>query len=897
MSMTSQERAFRLLLRLYPRSFRERFGEELVAGLTRDRKRPRFHGKWGGCVFWGHTVSDALRTAVDLRWGDKRFTRRDVTMGTLVMDLRFALRSMWRNGRVSLLAALTLALGIGAITAILTVAKGVLLDPLPYREADHLALIWSEMPNSDYAHFPISGPELNDLRTRSHHFEEFASIWTTTGALVEDDEPETVRLGLVTWNFPSILGVEPVIGRTFESGDEGTSSNNVLIGEALWRRRFAGESSVLGKSVRIDGGWGFPGGTFTVVGVVPASFRLVMPSDAGVATDFELWVPFGNDLKAGPRGLYYLRTVGRLRQGSTLDEARQEIRAIGEQVGSEFAEYDATGRGFDVVSLKRDAVGRARPVILALLAGTGCLLLITCVNVANLLLSRAAQRREEILLRSALGASGRQIAAQLLAESLILASFGGVGGVLLGAAALRPILALAPGSLPRPDEIAIEPIVLAVGFGVSLLCGLLFGLAPVLASRRQTLYSAIRSASLGRGGFVGRGRGLLVVAELALAFVLSVSAVLCYRTLAELERVDLGFRPEGVLTMELTLPRQRYGSGIELENFTRELERRLQGVSGVVAAGAINQLPLSDLPNWSSPYRLRKVESEGVTHEADGRVVSPGYFRAVGARLVEGRFLEDGDDGASRHVVVVDEMLASRAWPGASPLGREIQIEVRTERGFVPVWAEVVGVIQHMRHHDPRFELREEFFVPFAQGARNQMGLAVLAAGDPSSLLEPVRAELAAIDKDLAVSNVRLLEDYVRDARSVQRFTMLLAAGFAGMALVLGCLGLYGVVSHAVSCRRREIGLRLALGSTAQGIVRWVLGQGVVLVAAGIGLGLVGALAAGRMLRGLLFGVGSSDPATLVFVLVVLVAVTVIASLIPARQATRIDPMAALRED
>lgn len=816
-------------------------------------------------------------------------------MHSLGTDLRFGVRSTWRNGRVTVLAALSLVLGIGASTAILCVTKGVLVDPLPYRDADRLALIWSEMPASDFTRYPISGPELNDLRERSEHFEELASIWTTTGAVVEDNEPETVRLGLVTWNFPSILGAEPIIGRGFGPGDEGTSSDSVLISESLWRRRFGGDRSAVGRSLRIDGGWGFPGGTFKIVGVLPASFHLVMPSDAGVATHLDLWVPFGHDLKAAPRLLYYLRTVGRLREGSTLKQARQEIRTIGEQVESEFSEYRDTGRGFNVVSLKGDAVGRAQPVILALLVGTGLLLLITCANVANLLLSRAAQRREEMLLRSALGASGRQIASQLLIESLVLATFGGLGGILVGSLALRPLLALAPRGLPRPDEIIADPIVLGVAFGASILCGLLFGLAPVLASRRQQLYSALRSGTPG-GGFGGRGRSLLVVAELALAFMLSVGATLCFRTLEQLERVDLGFRTEGVLTMELTLPHQRYGSGIELDNFTRELERRVGEISGVVAVGAINQLPLSDLPNWSSPYRLRS-EAEGEANEADGRVVSPGYFRAVSSELVQGRFLEDRDDGGSRYVVVIDELLASRAWPGTSPIGQEIEIEVRTERGFVPVWAEVVGVIRHMRHHDPRFELREQFFVPFAQGARNQMGLAVRASGEPLDLVAPVREELAAIDKDLAVSNVRPLEDYARDARSVHRFTMVLAAGFAGMALVLGSLGLYGVVGYAVSCRQREIGLRMALGSTASGIARWVLGQGVVLVTAGIALGLIGALATGRMLQALLFGVESSDPATLILVPLLLATVAVVASFLPARRASRVDPVVVLRAE
>jgi putative ABC transport system permease protein len=584
-----------------------------------------------------------------------------------------------------------------------------------------------------------------------------------------------------------------------------------------------------------------------------------------------------------------------MREDTTLEQARQEVRAIGEQIQSEFPEYDATGRGFNAVSLKGDAVARAQPVILALLAGTGFLLLITCANVANLLLARAAARRDEILVRTALGASGQQIGLQLLMESLVLATFGGLGGVVLGRLALRPLLAMAPGSLPRSDAIVADPIVLAVAFGMSLLCGILFGLAPVVASRKQQLYSALRSG----GRIVNvRARNFLVAAELALAFILTVGATLCYQTLEQLQHVDLGFTPDRVLTMDLTLPRQRYGTGIELSNLTRELERRLGEIPGVEAAGAINQLPLSDLPNWSSPYRTRVAEaSDDKSHEADGRVVTPRYFDAVRARLVDGRFFTDGDDEDGNSVVIIDELLAAKAWPGERAVGQELQVDVRKERGFVPVWARVVGVVAHMRHHDPRFEVREQFFVPFAQGARNQMGIALLASGDPLELVSPVKAELAAMDKDLAVSNVRLLDDYARDARAVQHLTMVLAAGFAAMALVLGFLGLYGVAAYAVTSRRREIGLRMALGATAAGVTRWVLRQGVIIVAVGIVVGLAGALTTGRLIQGLLFGVAPSDPMTLTLVPLLLAAVTLVASWLPARRATRIDPATVLRQD
>lgn len=863
--------------------------------LRRDRARARFRGPLGACRFWYHVTADSLRSSLEARRNVRDPVHVEVHVSNLVMDLRFAARTARRNLRVALPAAISLALGVGATTAILTVTKRVLVDPLPYPDSERLALVWSEMPTSGFQRYPISGPELDDLRTRSRELEELASIWTTTGALVENGEPESLRLGLVTWNFPAILGAEPILGRPLGPEDEGTGVDAVLISEGLWRRRFGGEPDVLGRRIRIDGGWGFRGGEFTVVGVLPESFRLVLPSDAGVATDLDLWVPFKNDLKAGPRSLYYLRTVARLRPGATIARARDEAHAIGERLEAEYPDYSETGRGFNVVSLKGDAVSRTRPVLLALVAGTLFLLLVTCANVANLLLARAAERQEEMRLRAALGASGGQIALQLLSESLLLAAVGGLGGVALGGAALHPLLALEPGSLPRHEAIGLDPLVALVALAASLLGGVLFGLAPVLAARKEALQTSLRNR--GDGALGARGRRLLVVTELALAFVLSVSAVLCFRTLTGLERVDLGFRTEGVLTMELTLPSQRYGRGIDLDQFTRELERRMRQLPGVVAAGAINQLPLSDLPNWSSPYRLRGATSEGDAKEADGRVVTPGYFEAVDAALVEGRFFEQTDDADAAPVVIVDDLLVSKAFGGATPLGREIEIQVRKERGFVTVWAEIVGVVRHMRHHDPRFDVREQFFVPFAQGARNQMALAVRTTGDPSALAGPVRAALAGIDGDLAISRLRPLEDYARDARAVQRFTVVLAGAFAAMSLFLGGLGLYGVVSHTVHRRRREIGLRMALGSTSSRIVRSVLGQGAALVAAGLSLGLLLALSTGRLLSSLLYEVSPEDPTSFAAVAVFLVVVALAASFFPARRAARVDPTVALRED
>jgi predicted permease len=819
-------------------------------------------------------------------------------LSTLGIELRSSLRALRRNPRFVLAVTLTLALGVGAATAILTVTKRVLVDPLPYPNGEALAIVWSALPEVGYARAPISGPELDDLRRRSRHFADFGSIWTTTATLVESEKPRTLRFGLVTASFLELLGAAPILGRSLAPADEGSAAAPaLLLSEGLWRERFAADPEVLGRTLRLDGGWGFPGGLYAVVGVLPSTFRLVLPADAGVATDLDAFAAFPFDLADAQRGQYFLRTIGRLAAGSSLALAREEVRAIGAELAREHPVYGGTGRALDVVSLHGDSVATARPVLVALLAGAGVLLLIAASNVASLLFARTAARRAEAGLRAALGASRARIAGHLLLECIALALLGGVAGALLGGWGAGVLAALAPSRLPRADELGLDPTVLAVAIGISLLGGVVFGLAPALAASRAELMPGLRAG--GRGALSQqRGRNALVVAELALVFVLSVAALLCQRTVARLGNQDLGFSADGVLTFELTLPRQRYGDEDRLGHFGRELDRRLGSLPGVAAAGAINQLPLSDLPNWSSPYRpVGPGRQHDEALEADARVVTPGYLRAVGARLVEGRLFDGGDDETSRQVAIVDRLLAERTWPGESAVGREIEIEVSKSQGFVTVSAEVVGVVEHMRHHDPRFEVREQLFVPFAQGARNQMSVALRASGDPRSLLGPIRRELRAIDPDLALSRIRLLGDYVDDARAVQRFTLVLAAVFAATALLLASVGLYGVLSYLVGLRRRELGLRLALGSTPAAIGRLVLRRGLALVGAGIALGLLGVLAVREVLATLLYGVSPTDPVVLTAIPALLAAVGLLACWVPARRALRTDPTEMLRSE
>jgi putative ABC transport system permease protein len=815
-------------------------------------------------------------------------------------DLKYGARSLRRSPGFALVAILTLALGIGGSTAIFSVADGVLFDPLPYRDPERLAVIWAALDDAGYRRAPLAGPELNDLRERSRLFEEFGAIWSTGGALVEGSEPESLRLGLVTANFLSLLGAAPALGRSFLPGEEGDgAAPRIILGDGLWRRRFGADDGVIGRAVRVDGGWGFPGGIYTVVGVMPSGFRLILPPDSGIPAEVDAFVPFEFDLKRGSRGDGFLRTVGRMKRGAGLAAANAEVAAIGQDLEEEFSEYAASGKSLSAEPLHGEAVRSIRPVVLALLAGASFVLLIACANVANLLLARAGARRREIAIRAALGASRRRIALQLLSESLLLSLLGGGAGLLLAAWGLDLLLALRPGGLPRLDAVGLDTTVLGFALAISLLSGTLFGLAPMMESCRIDPNDALKAG--GRRGSDAprhRARRLLVIGEIACGVVLLIGAGLTIRTFVGLQRVDPGFDPERVLTFKLSLPPARYRSPAEMAGFARELERRLGALPGVEAAGAINQLPLDDLPNWSTPYR-RDGDDEAArqSQEADARVVTPGYLRAVRARLLEGRLFEAGDDETARRVIVVDETLARRTWPDGNATGRRLQIELWGGAGFVPIWAEVIGVVAHVRHHTPAAQVRPQVFAPFAQGPRNQMGIAVRAAVDPALLSGPIRETIATIDRDLAPAGFLPMTRYLSESTGGARFTMILAGLFAAVAFLLAAIGLYGVVSGSVGQRTWEIGLRMALGARGGAILKMVLGEGLGLIAVGVAAGLAGALFLTRFLEALLYGVTPTDPAIFAAVPLLLAAVALLACYLPARRAARVDPMAALRQE
>ncbi len=817
-------------------------------------------------------------------------------MESTLQDVRVTLRRLAKAPAFTLAAVLTIGLGIGLNTATFSAVHATLLAPLPYPDPDRLAFIWADLLTSDYPRAPLSGPELVDLRRAVTLLESVGGIWPTGATLVEDGRPEALRVGMVTANFLSILGVAPIRGRLFAPDEEGPGATpTIVISGRLWQTRFGG-ADVLDRRVRIDGGWGLDSNTYTIVGIMPPSFEMLLPADASVPRTVDAWIPFRQDIATAPRGVSYLRTIGRLPPGVTLASAAEQVDAASRAIVGKHAEYATSTRRFYAVALHDDVVREVRPALLALQAAVGFVLLMTCANVASLMLVRTQARRGELALRAALGASRGGLVRLLLTESVALAVVGAACGLGLAWGSLRILVVLDLGDLPRTTPTALGTPALAFSALAALLAALLFSLAPLFAASRINLVDVLKAGSRdGTAGAPQRARSALVLVEVGLGVVLLIGASLLVRTFLNLQRVEAGYDGQHVLTLHLSLPFERYGDPRMLAQFTRDLERELRALPGVQAAGAVNQLPLDDAPNWSTPYWTRATDGRGSPPEADARLVTPGYFSAVQARLSAGRWFTAQDDETQGLALIVDERLARTAWPNEAALGKELAVLVAAGGEFGVRWGHVVGVVRHLRHQRLSAEVREQVYVPFAQAPRNQMAVVVRAPVDVQGLMRAVTRQIARIDADLAVARMRPLGDFLARARAPARFSMLLACVFAGFALMLACLGLYGLVSYSVALRQAEMGVRAVLGASPVALVTLVVGQGAGVIAAGIVLGLLTAFGTGRALQSLLYGVTPFDGITFVTMPLVLGACGVLACCLPAWRAGRVAPARALR--
>ncbi len=816
---------------------------------------------------------------------------RDVRIGasfeTALRDARYAWRALWKSPGFALATIATLGLGIGANTAIFSVVDSMLLSPLPYRDSSRLVFVWSDMSEAGYPRAPLSGPELADLRRRARQFSGFGAIWANT-ALTGDRDPQQLRIGRVTPDFFTVLGAEAARGRTFRAGDDaGGAPPTILLSDAIWRRRFGGDPTVVGRRILVDGQ------PTTVIGVMPRSFRLLLPPDSAVPDDLEAWTPFWPKMTEDPRGQQFLRVVGRLKPGVTLAQGRGEIDAIASRISREFPEYGSSGRRFDTVGLHDDGVRETRPVLLAVFGGVAILLLITCVNVAGLLAARAASRRQEIALRIALGAGRARLFRQCLVEGLVLAALGAGAGVLIARGALSALFAARPESLHRIAAAKIDLRVLAFTAGTSLLWGLLLSLAPLAEFLRTAPIDGLK-----RGGTPSRSRTrtALVAVQIALGAVLVVGAGLVARTFVRIQGVDPGFRSDHALTFRLALPEARYGSPEAFNAFSRRFEEALSSLPGVTAAAAVSHLPFDHIPNWGGAYLATPGADEGTAPMADYRAVTPDFFAAVGARLVAGRGFLESDGPRSAPVVIVDERLARLAWPNQSPIGKRLGVDPGST-GHPVTWATVVGAVRHLRHRSLLQEVREQVYFPQRQIRRNPTAYVVRSTGDPGDLAGPIRRILADLDPQLPISEVRPLADYLDEARGAQRFTMILAAAFAAVALLLAGVGLYGVVAYSVAQRRKEFGVRLALGALPRQVRALVLRQGIGVAAVGLASGIPAAALTARLLRSQLFGITPHDPVSYTIAISLLCLAALSASWFAARHATSASPLEALRAE
>jgi predicted permease len=802
-------------------------------------------------------------------------------------DVRFALRMLRRTPGVSAAAIVALALGIGANTAIFSVVDGVLLRPLPYHDSRALVVLNGNFPEQGLVHIPVSVPELQDVQKQSR-------LLASVGGYTLGDSnlsggvgaPERVCAGAASSSLFPTLGVQPALGRNFTDDEQLVGHNKVaILADGLWRQRFGGDPAIVGKTLQLDGE------TFQVVGVLPRGFQIREPCD--------IWSPLASNDPALTRGAHFLGVVGRLRAGVTPAQLDAELGALSTRLTEQYPNNYRSGTWFlQERPMLDDVVGDARPPLLLLLAAVAFVLLIACANVANLTLARAAARNREMALRTALGAARGRLIRQMLTEAVLLSAMGGLLGLGLAVWGVDGMVALSPDALPRATEIALDGRVLAFSMGLSLLTGVAFGLMPALSASRPDLTASLKDGSRGATGTRGRLRQTLVVAEIALSLVLLVGTGLMARSFVAVRRVDPGFRPDHVLTISVSLPSVTRSNEEKARwvSYYRRATERLAQLPGVQAVGAANLLPLD---NNSSDYSFTienyVPRSPGDVPDNELREVAGDYFAALGVPLVRGRLFGPSDDQNAPRVVVINEAMARRYWPNADPIGRRLRTNRRSE---TPEWATVVGIVGNIHHFGLDQPVKPEMYFPHAQ-MRNSSGLSLIirTVGEPLQEAGAARAALAEIDPLQPVFDVRTLNDLVARSIEGRRFALLLMLIFAGVALLLAAVGIYGVMSYTVAQRTQEIGIRVALGATPASVLAMVLRDGLRLVVLGLGLGVAGALALTRLVSSLLYGVSATDAATYVAIAIALAAVAVVAIVIPARRATRVDPMLALRAD
>jgi predicted permease len=815
-------------------------------------------------------------------------------MQTLLQDLRFGARMLFKHPGYTLIAVLTLALGIGANTAIFSIVNGLLLNPLPYRNAKRLAIIWTHSPGANVALDWPSPGQFSAIKSENSVFEQLALAHGSNVILTGDGEPE--RLGAVRASSAvfSLLGAQAMLGRVFlPEEDTPDKTLTVILSYPLWQRRFGGDPKALGQTLKINGR------DYLVVGVMPPDFSLghdVMPT-VGAVEQAELLLPLPMSAeRMNNHGDENYNVLARLKPGATIAQAQTELNLAVRRLEQEFPNSYPLNRrfSFSIRPLLEQVVGDVRLALYILLCAVGCVLLIACANVANLLLARAATREREMAIRTALGAGRWRMVRQLLTESVLLSVVGGALGLLLAIWGLALLRWLDPGNIPRLTSIGIDNRVLAFTTAVAVLTGILFGLAPALRSSRVNLSETLKEGGRSLMGGHHRLRNLLVVTEIALSLVLLIGAGLLIRSFIRVQQVDPGFAPRNLLTMRLALVGPAYSEEPRRMNFYQQLWERVRRLPGVEEAGGVTVLPLGGVGWGSITIEGYDASSGQGMIQSDLRTASTGYFETMKIPLIRGRFFTGQDTKESARVVIVDENMARTYWPNIDPIGKRLKYGGADSTA---PWMSVVGVVGNVKQYALETDSRVALYTPHLQSGAGSLSIAVRTTADPLNLAAAVTREARALDPNLPLYDVKTMEQRLSESLARRRFAMLMLGLFAVVALLLASVGIYGVMSYTVAQRTSEIGIRVALGAQKRDVLRMIVRQGVSLAGIGIGLGLVAAIAATRLMVSLLFGVGATDPLTFVVIALLLALVALAACWIPARRATKVDPMIALRCD
>ena len=817
-------------------------------------------------------------------------------MNTLLQDLKYGLRIHLRKRGFTLVSVLTLALGIGATTAVFTIVDSVLLKPLPYLDSDRIVIPWRLAPaglNLGYEEIQWGGEDFQLFATESKTLQDLSAFRKDSFNLTGVGDPARLSGLRVSAGFFSSLGVNPALGRTFTADeDQSGHEHEVVLGHQLWQDRFGGTPDILGSSLKLNGD------AYTVIGVMPPGFAFPraeeMPRSFGFPREAQLWVPLALT-HAGSRGPAELAIIGRLSQNATISQAQAEMDLFAKREDSEFPEAKGwfTSR---VTPLVRTVVGDTRRPLLLLLGAVGIVLLVVCSNVASLLLVQFLARKQELTTRIALGAAPNRLVRQLLTESMVLAITGGLLGFIIGWAGVHLTRVLGPSNIPRLREVSFDLRVFVFSFGVTLGAGILLGLLPALWATRGNPIEAIKEGGQRSGGNSGvpKLRNALLVLEVALALVLAIAASLLVQTFIRLQKVEPGFSASHVITFELSLPSSQYLDNNQIVGFYKNVLQKIRSLPGVESAAIVEAVPMGGAPETTVVRILgRPVANDKEQPFASYTIVSPGYFSTMGTSLLRGRdFLETDVKGAVP-VTIISNAMAKQLWPNEDPIGK--QIDFGSSR--FPAMT-IVGIVADIKHFSLRENPTPEMYVPFTQEPWPSMLVmqsALRTKADPASMISSVREAIHSVDKDLPLSKVATLSSLVELSVAQPRFAMFLLAFFGALALLLASIGMYSVISYAVAQRTREIGVRIALGAQRRTIFGMVIGQGARLAGIGIALGLVGALEATHVMAHFLYGIGATDPVTFIGVSIFLAAVALFACYLPARSATRIDPIVALR--